>query len=374
MTRSPTAEAEEPLRRTALHPLHIAHGARLGEFAGFEMPLTFAGAVAEHLHTRTSCSLFDVSHMLVCDVLGPGITASIEHLTPSRLTDLPEGRSRYLVLTNDGGGVIDDSVVTARTDGFRFVFNASRSRVDVDHFRQHLGDAVRPRSDLGIVALQGPKAADVLERHGVETGDLAFMHSKAASLAGVGVEVSRSGYTGEDGFEITASVARLPDLAATLLADEAVEPAGLAARDSLRLEAGLCLYGNDLDEETTPVEAGLVWTIAKARREIGGFLGAPRILEQLRDGVVRRRVGIRPEGRRPVRQGAVLRSMEGIEVGYVSSGSWGATVDGPVAMGYVVTALSRFGSRLEADVRGTGVPCEVVRLPFVPSRYVKARQ
>lgn len=359
------------LRRTSLHPLHVAHGAHMGEFAGFEMPLTYGGAVAEHLHTRAKCSLFDVSHMLVCDVVGPDVAPMLERLTPARLSDLREGRSRYLLLTNEKGGVIDDSVVTARADGFRFVFNASRAAVDVEHFQDALGELVTPRPDLGILALQGPSASSVMTRLGVDTEDLDFMSSKVATVAGVAVELSRSGYTGEDGFEITASVERVPDVASVLLADEDVEPAGLAARDSLRLEAGLCLYGNDLDVETTPVEAGLVWTIPKVRREIGGFLGAPRILEQLRDGVPRRRVGIRPEGRRPVRHGTTLRGVEGVEAGYVSSGGWGASVDGPVAMGYVVSALRHPGSRLVADVRGTDVPCEVVNLPFVPPRYLR---
>lgn len=362
---------DEALRRTPLHSLHVANEARMGEFAGFEMPLTYEGAVAEHLHTRAKCSLFDVSHMLVCDVIGPDVAHTLERLTPARLTDLQEGRSRYLLLTNEQGGVIDDSLVTALPDGFRFVFNASRATVDVEHFQEALGKSVRPRPDLGILALQGPSASSVLARLGVNTEDLGFMSSKVTTIAGIAVELSRSGYTGEDGFEATASAERLPDVATALLADEAVEPAGLAARDSLRLEAGLCLYGNDLDAETTPVEAGLVWTIPKARREIGGFLGAPRILEQLRDGAPRHRVGIRPEGRRPVRQGTTLRSIEGVEAGYVSSGGWGASVDGPVAMGYVVSALRRPGSRLVADVRGADVPCEVVTLPFVPPRYVK---
>lgn len=343
----------------------------MGEFAGFEMPLTYEGAVAEHLHTRAKCSLFDVSHMLVCDVVGPDVAHALERLTPARLTDLREGRSRYLLLTNEQGGVIDDSVVTARADGFRFVFNASRASVDLEHFEEALGDSVRPRPDLGILALQGPSASSVMGRLGVDTEHFGFMDSKVATVAGVAVELSRSGYTGEDGFEVTASVERLPDVAAALLADEAVEPAGLAARDSLRLEAGLCLYGNDLDTATTPVEAGLVWTIQKGRRQIGGFLGAPRILEQLRDGAPRRRVGIRPEGRRPVRVGTTLRSVEGVEAGYVSSGSWGASVEGPVAMGYVVTALSEPGCRLVADVRGKDVACQVVTFPFVPPRYVK---
>lgn len=360
------------LFRTPLHGLHCDLGARMVPFAGHDMPLLFAGAVAEHLHTRSQASLFDVSHMRICDIVGDGVTAALEYLTPSRLSDLDEGRSRYITLTNDAGGIVDDSIAARTADGVRLVLNASRVDVVLAHLGAHLGKAARDRADLGMLALQGPRAARVLEELGVEVRGLVFMQSRNARLGGVDIELSRSGYTGEDGFELVADGTDLTALADLLLGQRLVKPAGLAARDSLRLEAGLCLYGQELDEVTSPVEAGLTWTIPRDRREGGDYLGAGTVAAQVREGPPRRLVGLRPAGRRPLRAGAALRTARGEGVGMVTSGGWGPTVGGPIAMGYVRPSLTETGTALVADVRGHAEPCEVVQTPFVAHRYVRA--
>ncbi len=355
------------LRETPLHALHVDLGAKMTGFAGWDMPVSFAGTIEEHLHTRSAASLFDVSHMAIVDLPSDSAEA-LEQLVPSNVVGLGVGRCRYTALTNDSGGILDDCIVTNHGDHLGLVVNASRREVVLPHLRAHLGDsAVTERTDLALVALQGPQAVAVLADLGADVDDLFSMEAVATTVADVPVWLSRSGYTGEDGGELRVAADRVHGLAERLLADERVAPAGLGARDTLRLEAGLCLYGNDLDETTSPVEAGLSWAIQKRRREEGGFLGAERILAELRDGPRRLRVGLRPEGRRPARPPATLRREAIGEVGVITSGTFGPSVDAPVSMGYVAESQADSGTMLVADVRGRDVTCEVVGLPFVPS-------
>lgn len=365
--------SDRPLQRTPLHPLHVALGGRLVDFAGWELPIQYQGVIAEHQWCRTSAALFDVSHMGVVELWGDDRAAALEGLVPAAIAELAPGRMRYTVLTNDAGGILDDLMVTNRGDCLVLVVNAARRAQDLDHLRSNLPSSVEvvARPDLALLALQGPLAVDVLADHDPSLAGLVFLDSAPATVAGVEVLASRSGYTGEDGFELVVPGQQAPEVARALLAADAVRPAGLGARDTLRLEAGLCLYGHDLDPTTTPVEADLAWSIQKRRRSEGGFPGAPVILEQLASGPARRRVGLRPQGRRPVREGAALRTGDGRSAGTVTSGGFGPTVEHPVAMGYVAAELAAPGTVLVADVRGSDVPVTVTALPFVPSRYVR---
>jgi glycine cleavage system T protein (aminomethyltransferase) len=361
-------------KRTALYDVHVEAGARLVPFAGFEMPVQYrAGVIAEHRHCRAAAALFDVSHMGVVHLTGDGADAALERLVPSSVTGLAEWRQRYTFLTNDEGGIVDDLMVARLPDRLALVLNAARVDVDVAHLRSALGPGVDvvPRPDLSLLALQGPDAATVVTRYDPAAAGMVFMDVATLTIDGTPCTTSRSGYTGEDGFELAVPTERVADVARLLLAEPEVEPAGLGARDTLRLEAGLCLYGNDLDETTTPVEADLAWAVQKRRRDEGGFLGAGVILRQLIAGVDRVRVGIRAHGRRPVRAGASLRTPSGEPAGTVTSGGHGPTVDGPVAMGYVAAGLATTGTDLIADVRGNDVACVVADLPFVPHRYVR---
>lgn len=369
MTDQTTDPRPTDPRRTALHGLHLAAGARMVEFAGWEMPLQYGSAKDEHLHTRRATSLFDVGHMAVVDLVGTGAAGALEGLTPSSVSDLPVGRSRYMVLTNDRAGVIDDLIATrVGDDHVRVVANAARADVDVSHLRGHFGDhaQVKVRDDLGLLAVQGPTAVDAMAALGEDTDDLVFLDGRPSSLGG-DTWMSRSGYTGEDGFELVAPHPTLVDVATALLDLDDVAWAGLAARDSLRLEAGLCLYGNDLDTDTTPIEAGLVWTIPKGRRDGGDYPGAEVVADQVANGPNRRLRGLAVHGRRPVRAGSALRFGDR-DVGVVTSGGWGASLDAPVAMGYVAADLP-LDTDLVADVRGSDVGVTVVRLPHVPHRY-----
>lgn len=363
------------LQHTPLHDLHADHGARFAPFAGYDMPLRFeAGAVAEHLWTRESAGLFDVSHMGVLEVVGPDAAAAIEAVVPSDLVDLAPGTSRYTVLTNDDGGILDDLIVTRLSDTtFQLVVNAATKEADLAHLADRVGGRARIDGflDVGILALQGPEAVAVLGHHDARVGALVFGEQVDLEVAGACCRVSRSGYTGEDGFELIVPAESLVEVATALLGDERVSPAGLGARDSLRLEAGLCLYGSDLDGTTSPVEAGLRWVIQPRRREEGGFPGAERILAELSDGPSRRRVGLTVVGRRPVRPGAVLADADGTEVGQVTSGTFGPTVDAPIAMGYVSSGDHEPATPLTALQRGRAEPVAVARLPFVPHRYVR---
>jgi len=371
---------ESELLATPLHALHVELGARMVPFAGYDMPIQFSGVVSEHTHTRTRASLFDVAHMGVIEFGGDveAVGAFLETLLPSALKTLKPGRQRYSFLTNSRGGIIDDLMVSRSETGYSMVVNASRKHIDLAHLRSNTDTIeVTSRSDLALIALQGPEASRVLsevvdmggDADAIETMD--FMSSCAVLIGGTECAVSRSGYTGEDGYELTIASEAVESVARALLCHDVVEPAGLGARDTLRLEAGLCLYGNDLDEDTTPVEAGLVWAMQKRRRAEGGFPGAEVIQAQLEKGPERVRVGISASGRRPVREQCELRDIGARSVGMVSSGGFGPTVERPVAMGYVPPALSAPGTELIADVRGKQVPVVVAALPFVAHAYYR---
>ncbi|QPC42122.1 glycine cleavage system aminomethyltransferase GcvT [Kaustia mangrovi] len=371
---------ETALQRTPLHALHERLGARMVPFAGYEMPVQYpAGIMAEHKHTRAKAGLFDVSHMGQAWLFAPdGLAELFERLVPGDIAGLGEGRMRYTQLTTADGGIIDDLMVTRMPNaGGRerlfVVVNASRKAVDLPHIASAIeGKAeISPWENRALIALQGPAAAEILAGHIPEAVDMAFMSAREIVRDGETLLVSRCGYTGEDGFEISLPAAMAEAFAETLLAHEEVEPAGLGARDSLRLEAGLCLYGEDIDETTSPVEAGLRWSIGKRRREEGGFPGAERIMREIAEGPSRRLVGIKPEGRAPARHGTAIRSADGEEIGVVTSGGFGPTVEGPVTMGYVAAGHEAPGTALGLVVRGKTLEAHVVKLPFVPHRYAK---
>ncbi len=359
------------LRETPLADLHRRRGARLVDFAGWRMPLSYPeGTVAEHERTRAAASLFDVAHMGAVTLAGEGAAAGLERLTPAGITTLAPERQRYALLTTDDGGILDDVMVANTGEALLVVVNAARREADLARLREGLPDVeVVTRDDLGLLALQGPAAEAVLAAVDPRAATLRFMDAATLRLDGTEAWASRSGYTGEDGFELLVPTDRLEGVAERLLADERVGLAGLGARDTLRLEAGLCLHGADLDETTSPVEAALAWSIPKRRRAEGGFPGAARIAAELDAGPARLRVGLRPVGRRPVRAGAPLRDTDGVTVGVVTSGGWGPSVGGPVAMGYVPPALAASRPTLAAEVRGREVAVDVVDLPFVTHRY-----
>lgn len=361
-----------PLRRTPLHALHVELGARLVPFAGYEMPVQYQGIIAEHNHARAKAVLFDVSHMGQAR-LPIEASAALERLVVADLAGLQAGKVRYSVLTNAEGGIIDDLMIVQCGSYFWLIVNASRKEVDFAHIAAHLpaGQALTPQPDLALLALQGPAAADVLKRFAPAAKLMLFMSSETLRIGDVKCAVCRSGYTGEDGFEISVPADQAEALARMLLDEPEVIPAGLGARDTLRLEAGLCLYGHEIDETTTPIEAGLAWTIQRRRREEGGFLGDKTILRQLVEGPARRRVGIRFEGRAAARTDAPIVDSAGRTIGTITSGSFSPTLQAAIAMGYVSTESSRPGTPVAALVRGKPVPGEVVPLPFVPHRYAK---
>ena len=374
------------LKRTPLHDLHVELGARLAPFAGYEMPINYRdGVLKEHLHTRAAAGLFDVSHMgqLVVRSASHEIqqaARALESLVPTDVLDLPPGRQHYALFTNPAGGVIDDLMIANLGDRFMLIVNASRKEEDEAHLRSALpAGGVEHLHDRALLALQGPRAEMVLSRFAPEVTSMDFMDVRLVSILGERCVVSRSGYTGEDGFEISISAENAQTLARMLLDHPDVAPIGLGARDSLRLEAGLCLYGSDLDASTTPVEAALEWAIPKSRRKGGAregcFPGADVILAQLASGARRRRVGLRSKERTPVRAGAQLYQDEQsqIPIGNVTSGGFGPSVDAPVAMGYVASAASKPGTALFAEVRGRRVPVEVSALPFVPLNYKRRK-
>lgn len=368
-------DTTSPLKSTPLTGLHRSLGAKLVPFAGYEMPVQFAdGILKEHLHTRAAAGLFDVSHMGQVTLRGGAAAAALEKLVPGDLQALAPGRMRYTMLLNPAGGILDDVMVTRSGDGLFVIVNAACKDADIAHLRAELPSSVDvvPRDDRALLALQGPKAADVLQRHTrAGLSALRFMSSAAIAVGGADCMVSRSGYTGEDGFEISAPAHAAAALAECLLAEPEVRPIGLGARDSLRLEAGLCLYGHDIDATTTPIEAGLAWAIGKRRREEGGFPGDSVIRRQLDEGTPRVRVGIRPDGRAPVREGAALTDKDGVAIGRVTSGGFGPSVGAPVAMGYVETAVADVGAALHANVRGKPLPVRVADMPFVEHRYYR---
>jgi aminomethyltransferase len=370
----------ENLHRTPLYDAHVALGAKIVPFAGYDMPVQYpTGVMAEHNWTREYAGLFDVSHMGQCSVIAadyPTVAAAVEKIVPADLLNLQPGQQRYSQFLNDAGGILDDLMLTRSVwkgmEGALYVVaNAARKQHDYAHLRKHLPASVELKTwdGLALLALQGPKAAAVLAKLDARADSLAFMHGAQLSISGIEVYVSRSGYSGEDGFEISMRNEDARKIWDVLLGDDSVKPVGLGARDSLRLEAGLCLYGHDIDETTSPNEAGLMWSIAKRRREEGGFIGATRVQHEIRDGAKRKRVGIKPGGRAPAREGAIIQSAAGREIGRVTSGGFGPTVNGPVAMGYVEAEYAEAGTPLLLIVRDKALPASVAKLPFIPNRF-----
>ena len=364
-----------PLKTSPLDLLNKALGARTVGFAGWSMPVHYSGGVlAEHLHCRADggAALFDVSHMGQISLHGTAAAVALEALVPGDIQGLKPGRQRYTMLTNEAGGIIDDLMVaTLAPDRLFLVLNASRRDIDIRHLEEYLpsGVTLERHDDRALLALQGPGAAAVMGRLGPEAAALPFMGVGTFSVGGADCLVSRSGYTGEDGFEISVPDRQADRLARLLVNQPEVQPAGLGARDSLRLEAGLCLYGNDLDNVTTPIEAGLAWVIGKRRREDWAFPGGIVMRDQLRHGCHRLRVGIRPEGRAPARAGTLIVAANGTSAGSVTSGGFAPSLNAPAAMGYVRRDLAAAGTALRLQVRGRSLPASVVPLPFVPHRY-----
>ena len=362
----------DPIKTTSLYDRHIALGAKIVPFTGYSMPLNYpAGILAEHLHTRESASLFDVSHMGQISIWGEGAAHALEWLVPGDIIGLAPSALRYTQFTNDQGGIRDDLMVTNADGRLMLVVNAACKDADLKLLEVGFQGSVDValHDDKALIALQGPQAAAVLARHAPMAARLEFMHAAAMEIAGADAFVTRSGYTGEDGFEISVYAEAAIDVWDTLLAEPEVSPAGLGARDSLRLEAGLCLYGHDINETTSPVEAGLLWSIGKRRRQEGGFPGEQRILDEIANGAKRCRVGIMPEGRAPARENTEILSAAGEPVGIVTSGGFGPSTGGPVAMGYVDAVYAKTGTPLGLLVRGKTIPASVIKLPFAAHRY-----
>ena len=366
------------LLKTPLHPLHVELGAKMVPFAGYEMPVSYpAGILAEHRQCRASAVLFDVSHMGQLRLVGADAAAALETLVPVDIVDLGVGRQRYALFTNGDGGILDDLMVTRRADDLLLVVNASCKAADTAHLRGAIGTrcTIEPLPDRALLALQGPKAGAVMTRLAPALAALTFMTGASGRIGGIDCFATRSGYTGEDGFEISVAAADAEALARLLLDQPEVGPAGLGARDTLRLEAGLCLYGHDIDTSTTPVEAGLTWAIQKVRRpggaRAGGYPGASTIEAHLAGAVTRKRVGLLGLERAPVREGARILDGTGAAIGVVTSGTLGPTVGQPVALAYVPPAQSAPGTLLHADVRGKRQPMRVATLPFAPHRYFR---
>jgi aminomethyltransferase len=380
---APDALSIQPLLRTPLHHAHVAAGARMVGFGGYDMPVQYPpGILAEHLWTRESAGLFDVSHMgQAYLVAGDGrhetVARALEALVPADVLNIAPGQQRYTQLLTDDGGIFDDLMVTRHADpanagALILVVNAGGKDADYAHISARLpaGVVLKRRDEQALLALQGPKASAVLAQLAPEVAAMPFMTARDVLVEGVHAYVSRSGYTGEDGYEISVKADDAGRFWGLLLADDRVKPIGLGARDSLRLEAGLCLYGHDIDTTTSPVEAALTWSIQKRRREEGGFPGAARIQRELSEGAGRMRVGIQPEGRQPAREGTDILA-DGRKIGAVTSGGFGPTVNGPVGMGYVEKAYAAPGMAVTLLVRGRELPGKVVKLPFVPNRFYR---
>jgi len=369
------------LRQTPLHGLHAELGARIVPFAGYAMPVQYpTGIIAEHVHTRSAAGLFDVSHMGQAFIDGDAVSGELEKLVPGDIGGLVDGQMRYTQLLNGKGGIVDDLMMTRLSgqaggrERFFVVVNASRKETDFAVLQEHLpGKTVTLLEARALVALQGPQAVAALVRHLPGIDAMAFMSMRAVDTDEGLFYVSRSGYTGEDGFEISLPAAAADRFVRGLLAEPEVRPVGLGARDSLRLEAGLCLYGHDIDETTTPVEAGLVWSISKRRQADGGFPGARQILQQIATGAPRRRVGLIVDGRVPAREGAEIVNAAGTPIGRVTSGGFGPTLNGPLAMGYVEAAHSALGTAVNLMVRGRPIAARISRLPFVATHYHRVK-
>ena len=364
---------------TPLNKLHVEWGGKMVDFAGYQLALSYSGGgfIAEHLHTRQNASLFDVSHMGQALISGDDVAAALSRLTPCDAGTILPGGAKYALLTNEKGGVLDDFIIANDGErGFFIVFNASRKQEDIAHLQKHLPSSctLTEMPDWALIALQGPKAEEAAIALVPQIAQLGFMQSAWFEFDGAACRVSRSGYTGEDGFEFSLPAAQGEEFSRQIMAHEAVKPAGLGARDSLRLEAGLCLYGNELTEETTPVEAGLVWTIPKDRRGGGDYMGADVIAKQISEGATRRLVGLRPTGRKVVRGGAALQNAEGEAIGEVTSGLHAPSLQAAIAMGYVRTDCAKAGTTILAQVRNEWIECEAVKPPFVSHQYKKGEK
>jgi aminomethyltransferase len=366
------------LQKTPLHALHLELGAKMVPFAGYDMPVSYpAGILAEHRHCRESAALFDVSHMGQLRLLGDDAAKALESLVPVDVVDLPVGKQRYGFFTNARGGILDDLMITRREGDLFVIVNAACKDADLQHLLTHIGRrcTVESLPDRALLALQGPRSATVMSRLNPALSKLAFMTGMGATLAGADCFVTRSGYTGEDGFEISVLASQAEALARALLASTEVQPAGLGARDTLRLEAGLCLYRHDINDVTTPVEAGLTWAIQKVRRaggaRAGGYPGANVIDRQLAFGVSSRRVGLVGLERVPVREGALIVDAQGRTLGHVTSGTLGPTVNHPIAMAYLVANYALLDYEVYAQVRGKNQPMRVSAMPFAPHRYFR---
>jgi aminomethyltransferase len=377
-----TPAPESDLLTTPLHALHLELGARMVPFAGYSMPVQYpAGLMAEHLHCRASAALFDVSHMGQLRLTGNEAAAALESLLPIDVSGMADGQQRYGFLTNEHGGILDDLMLTRNGLGeqteWLLIVNAANKAADTALLQSRIGQRcnVQPRAELALLALQGPQAVTALARLNPVVASMSFMTGAAVTLNGVSCFATRSGYTGEDGFEISVPASDAEALARALLAQPEVRPAGLGARDTLRLEAGLCLHGNDIDAKTTPVEAGLLWAIQKIRRaggaRAGGYPGAAAIDAQIAAGPARRRVGLSGIDRAPVRPGTPIVSAEGTSLGTVTSGTLAPTVNRPIAVAYLPTAYTALDHEVYAEVRGKRLPMRVSALPFVPHRYVR---
>ena len=367
-----------PLLVTPLHALHLELGAKMVPFAGYEMPVNYPGGIiAEHRHCREAAALFDVSHMGQVRLVGPDAARALESLVPVDIVDLPVGKQRYGFFTNASGGILDDLMITRRDDDLLVIVNAACKDADIRHLVTHIGHkcTIQPLPERALLALQGPKAVQALGRMNADAATLTFMTGRWLTLAGADCFVTRSGYTGEDGFEISVAADQAESLARALLAQPEVKPVGLGARDTLRLEAGLCLYGRDIDDTTTPVEAGLTWAIQKVRRaggaRHGGYPGASVIDGQLAHGPTNKRVGLLGLERVPVREGATIVDGQGHKLGRVTSGTLAPTVGQPIAMAYLASNHALPHHEVWAEVRGKRQPMRVAPMPFAPHRYFR---
>lgn len=369
----------QKLLKTPCYDLHIEAGGKMVPFAGYEMPVQYdMGVKKEHLHTRAQVGLFDVSHMGQLKLIGKNAAAALETLVPVDIIDLPQGKQRYALFTNEQGGLLDDLMVSNFGDHLFVVVNAACKTQDIAHMRKHLPADVEIEilEDRALLAIQGPKAGEVLKRLLPESADMVFMDSREVNFDGATCIIGRAGYTGEDGFEISIPTEHAERLTRLLLAEAEVEWVGLGARDSLRLESGLCLYGHDIDQTTTPVEASLLWAISKVRRtdgeRAGGFPGADIILDQIATkDVKRKRIGMLGLGKAPVREGAELYNIDGKKIGVVTSGTAGPTKGSPIAMGYVETQYATLETEIFAEVRGKRLPMLIQKMPFVEQRYFR---
>ncbi len=371
---------ETALLRTPLYDEHARLGAKLVPFAGYDMPVQYpSGIMAEHKWTREHAGLFDVSHMGQCSIVGPDfetMAKAFETLVPADVLGLAPAQQRYSQFLNASGGVLDDLMITRSAwkglEGSLYVVvNAGTKEQDYAHMAAHLPQGVELKrwDHLALLALQGPSSETVLAKLDPAASELRFMHSARLSLAGIDAQVSRSGYSGEDGYEISVAATEAAKLWNVLLSDPEVKPVGLGARDSLRLESGLCLYGHELDETISPVEADLVWSIGKRRRSEGGFIGAERVMKEIAIGPARKRVGIKPDGKAPAREGTIVQDMNGRAIGKITSGGFGPSVNGPIAMGFVEAKSSVPGTSVQLVVRGQALPATIVKLPFVPNNF-----